>query len=177
MEKDYEIGIRELIKRNLPSQTAEELRKALDEFARLREDYKILKGDLDEARTSRDRFEKMYKTTVAEVDAYKKEHEDLMKVRAELAELKEALRIQKYEIELEKTALLLGAAEKHRMAMEAFMINMSRNSLFKKTTLSEKSYVVPPTPGLAGEYGPQREPIAGYVETKEDKVEEIISEE
>lgn len=171
-------GIDQIIRDNLPGQTADQLKKALDEFAQLKRDHETLKGDLRIAKDHKEQLSNEKAQVEHEFKKYKEEHKDLEGLRERLERKSEELRVRESGIRLEVTTHQLAVAHEHRQLMENFMLNLSRNQVFKKTILDEKSYVVPPTPGMVDTNGYVHSyPGRGHVETHIDKKTETIEEE
>jgi hypothetical protein len=167
--------IKSAIKNHLPQQVAGELKNLLGDYENIQEENKQLKRQNEsleaKAKAAREELEKKR----SEYYIFQEDREKLEKLRKELEEEAALLGKQQMCLDLDKAKHELATERAARSTIENFVLNLSKSPVYKKTTLQERSHVVPPTPGIVDNAGcVWREPVAGHVEQGIDETTETV---
>ena len=133
------------IKESLPQKVGEMLRKELEAYEKLKGEYRHLDACLKAS------FEK-----TEELETRLKEYEALGLYKIELNERLVDLNKRALNMDLELLQVKLDSANKFNNTMTEFMLNMSRNTSYKKTILGEAGGVIPHHEDQYGNTNPAR---------------------
>jgi len=162
----------QIIKDNLPEQTAKEMREVLDEYERLK------RQTSDDHNTIKRLVEEKLEFSEKCADQSIKLAHQIEKVKA-FQKREDEIKIKENQLEHDRMAFDCGvlhaelkASEKFGERVTEFMIGMSRNTVYKRSFAGNEHFTVPGVNGDQYNQGQQ-----GYVDTRVIDKTETVKEE